>query len=160
MTHIRFLTDSDSDLAAVMRLFGQMAKGEGDRLTYSNPANLRVSMFTPNSPTHCLVVENEQGTIIAFAVFLDFFSMFAGNTGIYLLGLFVEESYRNRGIGKSLLREVAQYAQKKGHDFIRWLVHENSDRALQMYQKLGATTEPGWIICRVAGKEIENLVKG
>ncbi len=157
--HIRFLADTDADLAALMQMFGQLAKDENDSLTYSDPANLRASMFLPNSSTHCLVAENERGNVIAFAVFLDFFSMFSGRNGTYLLGLFVERPYRNRGIGKSLLKKVAQHAKQKNHGFIRWLVDENKDQALAMYRKLGAKMRQGWVISYVEGQEIEDLIK-
>ena len=58
------------------------------------------------TPTIARIGEKEVG----FALFFHNFSTFLGRAGIYLEDLFVLPSYRNKGYGKGLLKELAKIA--------------------------------------------------
>lgn len=51
----------------------------------------------------------------------------------YLHDLFVEEAMRGQGIGRSLLRAVAEQARARGASRLYWMTHEKNERARAFY---------------------------
>ena len=49
----------------------------------------------------------------------------------------VEESYRNQGIGRKLLKYVKEYAKDNGYTDLRLTVNEENENARHLYEQLG-----------------------
>ena len=60
------------------------------------------------------------GKEAGFALFFHNFSTFLGRAGIYLEDLFVKPEYRGLGLGKALLRALAQTALERGCGRLEW----------------------------------------
>ncbi len=70
---------------------------------------LRATMFGPRPYAEALLAEDD-GKPVGFALFFHNYSTFLAQPGLYLEDLYVPESHRGKGIGKSLLVQLAKIA--------------------------------------------------
>jgi len=92
-----------------------------------------------------------------FVLFFHNYSTFLGRPGIYIEDLFVEESYRRRGIGRALLLYVARLARERRCGRLEWSVLDWNEPAIRFYEKLGAVPMSEWTVFRVTGESLEKL---
>lgn len=57
---------------------------------------------------------------------------------VYVVDLYVDEAYRGHGIGKALMKEASDAAQREGATALSWGVYERNELALRFYESLGA----------------------
>lgn len=95
----------------------------------------------------------------AFAVYFQNFSTFVGRAGIYLEDLFVEPSYRSRGVGKALLIYLANLVKQRGAYCLQWAVLDWNKPAIDFYHKLGAISLDDWKIFRLSGSALDRLAE-
>jgi GNAT superfamily N-acetyltransferase len=94
---------------------------------------------------------------VAFAVFFHNFSTFLGRPGLYLEDLFVVPEMRGKGIGQSMLVELAKIAHERGCGRVEWAVLNWNEPAIKFYKNLGAASLDDWTIFRVTGEAFERL---
>lgn len=94
---------------------------------------------------------------VGFAVFFTNFSTFAGRPGIYLEDLFVDSEARGKGIGKALLRHLAQLAVKRGCARLEWAVLDWNTPSIDFYERLGARRLDDWTVYRLTGPALQAL---
>jgi GNAT superfamily N-acetyltransferase len=82
---------------------------------------------------------------------------FLGKTGIFIENLFVEQVYRNKGIGKALLVHLARMGREAGCGRLEWAVLNWNERAMEFYQDLGAVPMDEWTTFRLTGDALERL---
>ncbi len=92
-----------------------------------------------------------------FALYSYTFSSFLGKTGIYIEDLYVEQGYRNKGIGKALLVHLARLGRRLGCGRLEWAVLNWNERAMEFYQDLGAVPMDEWTTFRLAGEALDRL---
>jgi GNAT superfamily N-acetyltransferase len=111
-------------------------------------------------PAAEVLLAEEGGEAVGFALFFTNFSTFLGRPGIYLEDLFVRPRFRNRGYGKALLSHLGKLAIERNCGRVEWAVLDWNQPAIDFYQSLGARLMKDWIINRVAGREaIEKLAQ-
>jgi GNAT superfamily N-acetyltransferase len=93
---------------------------------------------------------------VGFVLFFHNYSTFLGRPGLYIEDLFVDEAFRRRGFGATLLRHVAKLAVERNCGRLEWSVLDWNEPALNFYKKLGAVPMSEWTVHRVTG---ENLLK-
>lgn len=103
---------------------------------------LRRDGFGPDPKFRAILAEHD-GQPAGYAVFFNFYSTWTGS-GLFLEDLFVRETFRGRGVGKALLGQLAQIAQKEGYRTIRLDVLDWNESAIQFYKSLGAEYLPQW----------------
>ena len=113
-------------------------------------------LFGENPVIRVLIAE-EEGRALGFALFFRSYSTFLGRPGIYLEDLFVHESDRSRGVGKALLSAVAQVAASEGAGRLEWSVLDWNETAIGFYKQLGAEFMEGWTTCRLEAEGIRAL---
>jgi len=96
---------------------------------------------------------------VGFALFFHNFSTFLGRAGIYLEDLFVLPSYRNKGYGKGLLKELAKIAVSRGCGRLEWACLDWNKPSIDFYKLLGATAMDDWTTYRLTGKTLLDLAK-
>jgi GNAT superfamily N-acetyltransferase len=74
-----------------------------------------------------------------YASFFYFYSTYQGRPALFIEDLFVLDKFRGKGIGKSLLAEVAKLALQENCYGLRWEVLDWNRPAIEFYGKLGAT---------------------
>jgi len=95
-----------------------------------------------------------------FALFYHTFSTFLGRRSLWLEDLFVRPAHRRLGCAQALLGALAAIAVERGCGRFEWSVLDWNTRAIDFYQKLGATVLPDWRIVRVVGPALHTLAAG
>jgi GNAT superfamily N-acetyltransferase len=113
-------------------------------------AQLRQHLFGPRPYAEVLLAE-EAGRVVGFALFFHNYSTFRGQPGIYLEDLFVEPDERGKGHGKALLFALARLAVERCCTRVEWMVLNWNESALRFYQKLGAVPLDEWTSYRLTG---------
>lgn len=119
---------------------------------------LRENLFGPQPAAEVLLGE-EAGTPVCFALFFHNFSTWTGRRGIYLEDLFVRPAVRGKGYGKTLLIRLAQIADERGCGRMEWAVLDWNEPAIEFYRKLGARPNDEWTIFRLTRDGIAQLAQ-
>ena len=121
-------------------------------------AMLDAALFGPHRPVFCDFAEWD-GEPVGFALWFLNFSSFRGRNGIYLEDIFVRPAFRSRGIGKALLKHLAQRCVAEGWTRVEWAVLDWNTPSIDFYKSQGAVLADEWTICRVSGAALERLAQ-
>ena len=146
-----------ADAPEILRLIRALA--EYEKLTHevvANEAALAQALFGDKPAAEVLLAE-EAGRAVGFALFFQNFSTFLGKPGIYLEDLFVEPAFRGQGIGKALLAAVARTAVERRCGRLEWSVLDWNTPAIDFYTALGAQPMSDWTLFRVTGEALRKL---
>ena len=117
---------------------------------------LRATMFGPRPYAEALLAEDD-GKPVGFALFFHNYSTFLAQPGLYLEDLYVPESHRGKGIGKSLLVQLAKIAVERNCGRLEWAVLDWNVDAIGFYEKLGAKPNSEWTVYRLTGDSLNEL---
>jgi GNAT superfamily N-acetyltransferase len=106
-----------------------------------------------------VVLAEEDGAAVGFALFFHNFSTFLGRPGIYLEDLFVLPEHRGRGIGRTLLAHLARLAVERGCGRLEWAVLDWNRDAIAFYERLGARPLSEWTVYRLTGEALTHLAR-
>jgi GNAT superfamily N-acetyltransferase len=147
------------DMGAILGLIRELA--EYEHLTAACVATeelLRRHLTGPERVAEALVAEAGAaavpGTIVGYAIYFKTFSTFLALPGIWLEDLYVQPAFRARGIGKALLRTLAQMAVEKGYGRVEWSVLDWNEPSIAFYQSLGAVGLNEWTMFRLTGEAL------
>ena len=113
-------------------------------------------LFGPRPAAEVLLVE-DGGAAVGFALFFQNYSTFLGKPGIYLEDLFVKPAFRGKGYGKGLLVALAKLAVQRGYGRVEWAVLDWNEPAIGFYRSLGAKAMDDWTVYRLTGEALERL---
>jgi len=150
-------TAVESDLDTIITFIRALA--EYERLADAvrlDPVVLAEHLFGARPMAEVLIAEND-GEPIGFALFFHNFSTFEGRPGIYLEDLFVVPEARGAGAGKALLAELARLAVARGCARLEWWVLDWNAPSIAFYKSLGAVPMDEWTVFRVDGAALEKL---
>ena len=117
---------------------------------------LRQTLFGERPYAEVLIGE-EDGAPVAFALFFHNYSTFLARPGIYLEDLFVKPEARGRGYGKAMLVRLATIAVDRGCGRLEWWVLDWNAPAIEFYKKMGAVPMDDWTVFRVTGEALDRL---
>jgi GNAT superfamily N-acetyltransferase len=106
-----------------------------------------------------VVLAEDAGRPVGFALFFHNFSTFLGRPGIYLEDLFVLPERRGQGIGRMLLAHLARLAVERGCGRLEWAVLDWNKEAIKFYERLGARPNSDWTVYRIAGEALSGLAR-
>ena len=106
-----------------------------------------------------VVLAEEDGAAVGFALFFHNFSTFLGRPGIYLEDLFVLPEHRGLGIGRMLLAHLARLAVERGCGRLEWAVLDWNRDAIGFYESLGARPNSEWTVYRLTGEALTGLAR-
>lgn len=92
-----------------------------------------------DTPRFGVFLADIDGRAIGYVSYTTMYSIWAGKTLLNLDDLFVDESLRSSGIGKLLMKALAQECLAGGHAYARWTVEADNERAISFYRRIGAT---------------------
>ena len=143
------------DEAAILGFIRELA--EYEKLLHevvATEADLCEALFAENSVAHALITEVD-GQPVAFALYFYNFSTFAGRKGIYLEDLYVQPDFRGKGIGRSLLKKLAQIAVNSGCARFEWAALDWNQPAIDVYTGIGAVPMEEWTTFRLDGEALK-----
>lgn len=145
-----------SDSQTIVHLIRQLADYE----KLSHEAVMTTELIEENvfdkQYAHVLLVE-ENGIVVGFALYFFNFSTFIGKPGLYLEDLFVEPHYRGKGYGKKLLIELAKIALDKDCGRMEWVVLDWNTPSIEFYKSLGANPMDEWTVFRLTEDKMKAL---
>lgn len=97
------------------------------------------------------------GAPVGFALFFHNFSTFLAQPGLYLEDLFVVPEHRAHGVGRALLKRLAQIALERGCGRMEWVVLDWNESAIGFYKTLGAEPKSEWTTFRLTGDSLRAL---
>lgn len=118
--------------------------------------DLRRDGFGPEPKYRCLIAE-WNNVPAGFALYFYNYSTWLGRPGLYLEDLFVLPEMRGHGIGKALLRKLAQIAVSENCYGIRWQVLDWNEPSIKFYEAIGATMLKEWETMRLMGPALARL---
>ena len=148
------------DAPAILELIRALA--EYERLSGACTATeeqIRQTLFGARPAAEALLA-SEGGETVGFAVFFTNYSTFLAKPGIYLEDLFVRPHARGKGIGKALLRRIAQLALERGCGRVEWSVLDWNAPSIRFYESLGAVAMNEWTVYRLTGDSLAKLGAG
>jgi GNAT superfamily N-acetyltransferase len=148
-----------SDSALILAFVRKLA--EYERLLHvvaATEADVARDLFGENPRVFCDLAFWD-GTPAGFALWFHNYSTFHGRHGLYLEDLFVEPAFRGRGIGKALLRRLAQRCQSDGLNRLEWQVLNWNSPSIAFYKSLGAVAVDDWTVFRLTGEALKKLAE-
>ena len=112
--------------------------------------------FRADAWFHALIAERD-GQAAAYAVYFFSYSTWAGRPSLYIEDLFVRSDFRRFGIGKALLKRMAEIARERNCYAMRWEVLNWNTPAIEFYRSLGATLQTEWFPVLLAADCFERL---
>jgi GNAT superfamily N-acetyltransferase len=150
----------ESDVPEVLAFIRKLA--EYERLSHEVRATeegLRAMLFGERAYAEVLLGE-ERGRPVGFALFFHTFSTFVGRPGLYLEDIFVDPGARGRSYGKAMMIHLARLALARGCGRFEWSVLDWNQPSIDFYRGLGARPLDEWTIYRIAGEPLAELANG
>src|SRR5215216_1643386 len=119
-------------------------------MSFADEAQLRATLFGARPAAEVLLAE-QGGAPVGFALFFQSYSTFLGKPGLYLEDLFVQPSARGRGCGLALMSALARIAVARDYGRFEWSVLDWNEPALRLYRALGAAPMDQWTVQRLTG---------
>ena len=104
-----------------------------------------------------VLLAEQDGRPVGFALFFHNFSTFLGRAGIYLEDLFVRPEARGRGAGKALLRELARLALERGCGRLEWGCLDWNAPSIAFSRARGAVPMEDWPTYRLTGESLRRM---
>jgi GNAT superfamily N-acetyltransferase len=149
-----------ADLHTIVRHIRDLA--EYEKLAHAvdlDEAKLRDHLFGPRPYAEVLLAE-DAGAVVGFALFFHNYSTFRGKPGIYLEDLFVIPAARGKGFGKALLMELAKLAVARDCARVEWSVLNWNEPSINIYKALGAVPMDEWTVYRLTDDALQKLAGG
>jgi GNAT superfamily N-acetyltransferase len=119
---------------------------------------LRETLFGAKPAAEVLIAE-DGGKPVGFALFFENYSTFLAQRGIYLEDLFVIPEARSRGVGRRLLKHLAALALERGCGRLEWAVLDWNMPAIGFYKRMGAVPMDDWTVNRLTGPALEKMAR-
>ena len=123
----------------------------------ADEATIRQSLFVERSAE--VVLAEEEGMVVGFALFFHNFSTFVGRKGMYLEDLFVIPEKRGLGYGKALLKYVAKLAVQRNCGRMEWICLDWNEPSLRIYRSIGAVPMSDWTVQRLDEQALKAFAK-
>ena len=154
---LRIRPATEADVPLVLRFIRELA--EYERLLHEVVATeerLRDTLFGAR-PAAEVVIAEDGGEPLGFALFFHNYSTFLAQPGIYLEDLYVRPAARGHGIGRALLAHLAALARARGCGRLEWWVLDWNESAIRFYRSLGAQSMDDWTVFRLTGEALARL---
>mmetsp|Transcript_4329 Transcript_4329/g.13082 ORF Transcript_4329/g.13082 Transcript_4329/m.13082 type:complete len:194 (-) Transcript_4329:1476-2057(-) len=94
---------------------------------------------------------------VGYALWFTVYSTWEGRT-LWLEDLYVEQEFRGKGIGSTLIEYAAREARETNCERFQWYVLEWNRPSIEFYESLGARLLPEWRFVRMNRPEIAAFI--
>jgi GNAT superfamily N-acetyltransferase len=138
-----------ADIPDLLRLLRAKAAFDGaaDALRATED-KLAHELLAPNAAARAIVAVAD-GRVVGMATYFQTFSSFLLKPGLWLDDLFVDEAYRQQGVGRHLMIWLCREAESRGCVRIDWIVAANNENGRGFYERMGATIFEGVRLARI-----------
>jgi len=150
---------SSSDVPLILDFINKLA--EFEKLSHEVVATedkIFESLFK-SKKAEVVIAELDDQTPVGFALYFETYSTFLAQPGLYLEDLFILSEHRGRGYGTRLLKHLAQLAQSRNLGRFEWSVLNWNQKAIDVYEKIGAQSQSGWTVYRLSGESLLDFSK-
>lgn len=148
-----------ADVPEILAMIRELAEYEREpEAVIATEEHLREALFCDEPAVFALIAESE-GSTVGFALWFRNFSTWLGRHGVYLEDLYVRPEFRGRGLGKSLLVELARICNERGYGRLEWWVLDWNKPAWDFYESVGAIPMTEWTVHRVTGDALRTLAE-
>lgn len=102
-----------------------------------------------------VIIGEEDGIPVGFALFFHNYSTFKAKRGLYLEDLFILPEKRGKGYGKKLLLFLAKLAYERGCGRMEWYCLDWNTPAIEFYKSLGAKPMDEWTTYRLEEQQLK-----
>ncbi len=145
------------DVAAVVGLVRELAEYEkaADEVRLTEQ-QLHASLFG-DSPALFGHVAEVGGEVVGMALWFLNFSTWRGTHGIYLEDLYVQPRHRGSGLGRELLRTLAELCVQRGYSRLEWWVLDWNTPSIEFYEAAGAVPMDDWTVFRLTDEALTDF---
>lgn len=159
--HVAIRAATSGDAPRVWGLLREFAAYESlSHLVTGDAARLAAHLSGEAWPRVEGFVAEDGGAAVGYALYFGMFSSFWTAPLVWLEDLYVRESHRGTGLGRSLMSAVARVAIERGSPRLVWAVLDWNEPALAFYRRLGAARQTGWHNYELEGEPLRALVTG
>jgi len=138
------------DVPAVVDLVRELAEYEKAlheaRMTEEQ---LSAALFGDSPALFGHVAVADDGAVVGMALWFLNFSTWRGTHGVYLEDLYVQPQHRGSGLGRELLRTLADLCVQRGYDRLEWSVLDWNTPSIEFYESAGAVPMDEWTVFRL-----------
>ncbi len=127
------------DAIAITRLARALAEYEGVSCRLSSAD---ITMLLSQPDFYYLRVAEAEGRIVAFIFAYPGYDLSSASHGYHLADIFVAESHRQLGVGKTLLDNLQTHTHMQGGHWVSFAVLRNNENAKEFYRKMDAQAMP------------------
>jgi GNAT superfamily N-acetyltransferase len=143
------------DVPTVCRLVRELAAYEqAEHEALMTDEQLHTALFGDSPALFGHVAETADGEVAGFALWFLTFSTWRGTHGIHLEDLFVSPDHRGTGLGRELLRTLAQECVDRGFARLEWSVLDWNAPSIEFYRAAGALPMDGWSVFRLTDEAL------
>jgi len=138
------------DVPAVLQLVRELAEYEkAAHEVVMTEAQLHEALFGPAPSVFGHVALDGADDVAGFALWFLTFSTWRGTHGIHLEDLYVSPAHRGTGLGRELLRTLAQECVDRGFARLEWSVLDWNTPSIEFYRAAGAVPMEEWSVFRL-----------
>jgi GNAT superfamily N-acetyltransferase len=146
--------DTIPDLLELIRELARFEKLEHE--VEATVSVLENSLFGPQPAAGALLAHCD-GKLAGYAIYFFTFSSFIGRPGIWLEDVYVRPEFRRQGLGRGLIEAVARVGVERNCGRYEWTALNWNEKALNIYDKLGAKRMGEWIVLRMNEEQLRRL---
>ena len=153
---LKFRQAEEKDIELILAFIYELAEYEKmlDEVS-ATPAILKEWLFDKKAAEVIFVMEDDIET--GYALFFHNFSTFTGKAGLYLEDIYVKPTYRKKGYGKALFKELVKIAYQRGCSRMEWVCLDWNKPSIDFYLSVKAKPIKDWTIFRLDHEEIKDL---
>ena len=149
-----------ADVPALLVLIRDLAAYEREPDAVEATEELLTEALFGQAPVASCHVAEQDGTVVAMALWYVTFSTWKGRPGLWLEDLYVRPQARGHGIGRALLQTLAAVCVERGYPRFEWWVLDWNTDAHGFYRSIGAHPEDEWTVWRMDTDRLQTLAEG
>src|ERR687896_953937 len=148
VSEVRIRRIEQTDLPVVVEMVHELAlyEREPDEC-HLTVGQLESALFS-EAPALFGHVGEVDGEVAGMALWFLNFSTWRGTHGIYLEDLYVRPAHRGKGLGRELLRTLAELCVQRGYSRLEWWVLDWNTPSIEFYKATGAVPMDEWTVFR------------